>query len=312
MTDENSAAAAPQKKIGTPFKIGVGVVLAAFAVFLIWLNTFSLFVYDALIFVVAAAAVFEMAKALKLLGYSVIRLPVALLVSAVFFSALFIALFFGGDPVLMSAVFFLELLVSFAFGGIIYVVTPSITFKDFLATAFTLIYPFLFLCAALVLNHAGGGFLLLFAMIVALGTDAFAYFSGAIGNKIAKGNLKKLIPAVSPKKTVVGAVGGVVGCLILITVYFLLVDFGEGTVDLGYKMADVVNLNGGSPLLAYISMAFFGSVIAQFGDLFASRIKRECGIKDFGKLIPGHGGIIDRIDATMFSIAAVAFITLIF
>jgi phosphatidate cytidylyltransferase len=302
----------PQKKIGTPFKIGIGVALAVVAVFLIWLNTFSPFVYDALIFAVAAAAVFEMTKALKLLGYSVIRFPVAVLAAAVFFSTLFIALFFGGDPVLLAAVFFLELLVSFVLGGIVYVVTPEITIKDFLATAFTLVYPFFFLCAGFVLNHTGGGFLLLFAMIIALGTDAFAYFSGAIGNKIAKGGLKKLIPSVSPKKTVVGAAGGVVGCLVLISIYFLLVDFKGGAVDLGYRMAGVVNINGGNPFLAYILIAFFGSIISQFGDLFASRIKRECGIKDFGKLIPGHGGIIDRIDATMFSIAAVALITLIF
>jgi phosphatidate cytidylyltransferase len=310
MQTSNDSAAAPQKKIGTPFKIGIGGVLALVADFFIWLNTMSLFVYDALIFAVAVAAVFEMARALKLLGYSVARFPVAVLLSAVFFSTLFIALFFGGDPVLLSAVFFIELLASFVLGGIIYVVAAEITFKDFLATVFTLVYPFFFLCAGLVLNHTGGGFLLLFAMITALGTDAFAYFTGAIGNKITKGGLKKLIPAVSPKKTVAGAIGGVVGCLVLITVFFLLVE--GGAVDLGYIMANVVNLNGGSPFLAYILIAFFGSITAQFGDLFASRIKRECGIKDFGKLIPGHGGIVDRIDATMFTIAAVALITFLF
>ncbi|MDR2091148.1 MAG: phosphatidate cytidylyltransferase [Clostridiales bacterium] len=305
-----------EKKIGTPFKIGIGVVLAALAVFLIWLNTYSLFVYDALIFAVAAAAVFEMAKALKLLGYSVIKFPVAVLVSAVFFSTLFIAVFLEGNPILpilLSAVFFLELLVSFALGGMVYVVKPEITFKDFLATVFALVYPFFFLCAGLVLNHTGGGFLLLLTMIIALGTDAFAYFSGAIGNKIAKGSLKKLIPAVSPKKTVVGSVGGVAGGMVLTAVYFLLVDFSGGPkIDLGYTMSDVIDTGGGSPLLAYLLIAFFGSIVSQFGDLFASRIKRECGIKDFGKLIPGHGGIIDRIDATMFAIAAVSLITLIF
>ena len=111
--------------------------------------------------------------------------------------------------------------------------------------------------------------------------DVFAYFVGrAIGRH-------KLIPEVSPKKTVEGAIGGVV--------------FTTGAFALyGYI---VTLLDGPSP--NYITLLIFGlvlSIVAQFGDLIASLIKREHGIKDYGFIFPGHGGVLDRFD----SIIAVA------
>lgn len=108
--------------------------------------------------------------------------------------------------------------------------------------------------------------------IISFMTDIFAYFSGYLFGK------HKLIPNVSPKKTIEGAVGGVLGstcCCILFGNYFGL---------------DLINM-------AIIGSV--GSVIAQFGDLFASSIKRYVGIKDYGKLIPGHGGILDRFDSVI-------------
>lgn len=108
--------------------------------------------------------------------------------------------------------------------------------------------------------------------IVAFLTDTFAYFTGYLFGK------HKLIPKVSPKKTIEGSIGGVVGSTV-------------GCIVFGY----LFNLD----MTAMIIIGSIGSVIAQFGDLFASSIKRYVGIKDYGKLIPGHGGVLDRFDSVI-------------
>ena len=108
--------------------------------------------------------------------------------------------------------------------------------------------------------------------IVAFLTDTFAYFTGYLFGK------HKLIPKVSPKKTVEGSIGGIVGSTV-------------GCIIFGY----LFNLY----MTPMIIIGSIGSIIAQFGDLFASSIKRYVGIKDYGKLIPGHGGVLDRFDSVI-------------
>ena len=108
--------------------------------------------------------------------------------------------------------------------------------------------------------------------IISFMTDVFAYFTGYLFGK------RKLIPKVSPKKTVEGSIGGILGSVIacLVFGYFFKID-----------------------LAVIVFLGLFGSIVAQFGDLFASSIKRYVGIKDYGKLIPGHGGVLDRFDSVI-------------
>lgn len=109
--------------------------------------------------------------------------------------------------------------------------------------------------------------------------DIFAYFTGYLFGK------HKLIPEISPKKTVEGAVGGTVFAVLGVLLYAFIID----------KAADGVEVN-------YILAAVYGLVLAivgQFGDLIASLIKREYGVKDYGKLLPGHGGVLDRFDSML-------------
>ena len=106
----------------------------------------------------------------------------------------------------------------------------------------------------------------------------------------------KLIPAVSPNKTVEGAVGGVLGSVIGFMVYGFIM------VKMGYSVNFL--------LLGVLSVV--SALVAQFGDLAASAMKRSLEVKDFGNLIPGHGGMVDRVDSLMFVAPVVYyFITLL-
>ncbi|MBO5269768.1 MAG: CDP-archaeol synthase [Clostridia bacterium] len=112
-------------------------------------------------------------------------------------------------------------------------------------------------------------------------TDSAAYFCGRAFGK------HKLIPEVSPKKTVEGSVGGIIFCVIFFALYGLLVQFmiGKGEVSVNY--------------VALLVSSFFISVVSQIGDLAMSLLKRHYGIKDFGKIMPGHGGVLDRFDSIL-------------
>lgn len=123
-------------------------------------------------------------------------------------------------------------------------------------------------------------FYILMPIVAAFLSDAFALFAGMAFGK------HKLAPKLSPKKTVEGALGGIVGAMLSMVVYGLLAKplFGIETVRLG--------------VMAFYG--FVGSLISQLGDLSFSCIKREYGIKDFGNILPGHGGILDRFDSVIF------------
>ena len=136
------------------------------------------------------------------------------------------------------------------------------------------------LLAPVLLRHdAAFGFaviILLFAIVWT--TDVFGYFAGrAFGGP-------KLMPVVSPKKTWSGAIAGTAGATIV------------GTL--------VANLFGSFNTVAMLAVTFVLSILAQFGDLFESWVKRQFGAKDSSRLIPGHGGVMDRLDG--FWAAAVA------
>lgn len=131
-------------------------------------------------------------------------------------------------------------------------------------------------------NVEYGKYIYLLTFICAWTTDTFAYFTGRFLGK------HKLIPEVSPKKTVEGAVGGIVFCV-------------AATVIFGAVIVNFFNPTG-SIKANYLILAVSGvfiSVVSQLGDLIMSLIKRHYGIKDYGKIFPGHGGILDRFDSVI-------------
>ncbi|HIY04220.1 MAG TPA: phosphatidate cytidylyltransferase [Candidatus Anaerotignum merdipullorum] len=138
-----------------------------------------------------------------------------------------------------------------------------------------------------------GASLIWLVFIAAFGCDTGAYFVGITLGK------HKLIPSLSPKKTIEGSIGGIVTATILALLY-------------GLWMRHVLSIEDINLLLLCGLTGFLGSFLAQVGDLAASAMKRLTGLKDFGKLIPGHGGVLDRFDSVLLTAPAVYYIMLFF
>lgn len=120
------------------------------------------------------------------------------------------------------------------------------------------------------------------------GCDTCAYCAGMLFGK------HKMTPLLSPKKTVEGAIGGVCGSVLLTLLY-------------GVIMGRFVEIDSKAMVVMGV-IALFGSLISMVGDLAASAIKRNYDVKDYGKLIPGHGGILDRFDSVFFTAPIVYFL----
>lgn len=139
-----------------------------------------------------------------------------------------------------------------------------------------LVVPYMLSAMVRILNFEYGRFYILVALILAFTSDTGAYF---VGRKFGR---HKLAPVISPKKTVEGLAGGVLSCVAFMMLYCLV-------LQLCFKFT-----------MDYVSAAIygvFGSLGSVMGDLVFSAIKRQNGIKDYGKLLPGHGGILDRFDS---------------
>ncbi len=133
--------------------------------------------------------------------------------------------------------------------------------------------------AAVFSNPDGNGlFYLIIVVIAAWGCDTGAYFSGYFFGK------HKMAPEISPKKTVEGAIGGIIIDVLLMLAACLIFNKVTG------ESANLVTILCATPFLALAGM---------MGDLIFSYIKRDCGIKDYGKLMPGHGGVLDRFDSVI-------------
>lgn len=164
-------------------------------------------------------------------------------------------------------------------------------FDSISSSIFTIYYPqmfYVFFYMIVFVKNANGVWdqeLARLMLLVAVGcagfTDATAYFVGTFCGK------KKLCPDISPKKTVEGSLGGLVGGIVGVQLIAILFD------------------NGRVHLIEYFVFAFLLSALAQIGDLAASLIKRKLGVKDYGHLIPGHGGVMDRLDSILFILPVV-------
>lgn len=167
------------------------------------------------------------------------------------------------------------------------------TLVDVCLSFFSMLYiPFLlsFVLLTLYLENVGRSAIWLIILGACL-TDAFAYF---VGMRIGK---HKLCPNISPNKTIEGSIGGIVGNIITFLIY-------------AWYLNKYVGFG-----IEYWQMAIFAVVVAIFaevGDLVASSIKRFVKTKDFGSILPGHGGVLDRIDSVLFVAPVVYYCLLLF
>jgi phosphatidate cytidylyltransferase len=139
--------------------------------------------------------------------------------------------------------------------------------------------------------------LLFYIIVVASFTDMFAYFFGvALGTKIIK---KRPAPVISPKKSFEGCIAGAIfGSVfgVLVFIFYNELFYNGGTLFKEVCLFD----NKAIEIVVIIIVTIFASLMGQFGDLVASKLKRDNGIKDYGKIFPGHGGVMDRFDSSLF------------
>ena len=180
------------------------------------------------------------------------------------------------------------LLVSLILFGVLMTKKDSIKELNLMLTSVVSITVVLLSKAIPILRELNNGFYyLIFAMTSCFVTDVAALLCGRAFGK------RKLCPKISPKKTVEGAIGGVLCTVIIAVVAAILL---QKYASMSFNM------------IILIVWAVLISIVGQFGDLCMSVVKRIAGVKDFGKLMPGHGGILDRFDSHIFAIAfALAF-----
>ncbi len=269
-------------------RIITAVVLIAILLPLLFLSWQCAYIIPALVALMALAAVYELLKCLRSqvdeTGAAataredfVVSVPAYLIAVGLPLATAFV------DTIhtfllLAAAVFTLYLLYLFA----VAVLRQGRMHFAEVAEVFTgVLYITLSFASLSLLRHKTpeGGYLYLLVFFGAWVTDTFAYFTGRFFGK------HKLNPVISPKKTVEGSVGGIVFCILSFAAFGLVMQFGKWHFTVHY------------PLLLLTGLLC--SVVSQVGDLITSLIKREHGVKDYGKIFPGHGGVLDRFDSVL-------------
>ena len=186
-------------------------------------------------------------------------------------------LFLGVNHTFLMAWVILSMMVSMIYGWKITERKPY----DAVATLTALVYIVLFSYHIVIIDNTLYPKMTWLVVIAAFGSDIMAYFTGYFLGK------HKMAPNLSPKKTIEGAVGGVVGSAVLCGIF-------------GYFFYPTM-------MVHCMIIGVLGGMVAEAGDLTASMFKRGMGIKDYGHLIPGHGGIMDRFDSVIFVAPAVCY-----
>lgn len=249
-----------------------GAVLVLFCAAIIVFNTSFPLALNIAVALISVAAVYEIVKALGLEKKWFLCLPSLAAAAAVPFCE--------GDLQLLVYSLFTALVFS---AMVLY--HHETTFKEVgVLYSMVVLVPSALQCLVALrdLNTAHGMYYVLVAVFAAWVADAGAYFAGTFFGK------HKLCPEISPKKTVEGALGG-----LIVNVAFMLLS--------GLALAQTLPESGQVHYLPLFLIGFFGSPVSILGDLSFSLIKRSCHIKDFGQVIPGHGGILDRFDSVVFT-----------
>ena len=255
--------------------------------------------FDVLLYAFALIGSFEMLRAMKdkitktekwiVLGFAVVCIPVCSIFE-----------FYFQTGLQMTAV--LSFALTVALLTLLVFKHEETTMENLSVALLSAIYPSVLLCVLVLVNHApvlpaltsvafGSDLLILFVLVLSPISDSLAYVFGML---LRKKFPKKMAPTISPNKTVVGGIGGLVGGVLGAAALYFIYNAIAGSFE-----------NMGLWLCVYLAIGLLAAVATAFGDLVESCIKRKVGVKDMGKIMPGHGGVLDRIDGTMFAAVAV-------
>jgi phosphatidate cytidylyltransferase len=177
----------------------------------------------------------------------------------------------------MFSAFIIALLIFLVFESLkTNIIDCVITFFGFFYITFLLSFIFL------VRKQTYGNFFVWLIFISGWGCDTFAYFIGKIFGR------NKLVPNLSPKKTIEGALGGIIGSVVVSYFY-------------SFFFANAFGINYSKINFLCVIICFVGAIFSELGDLSASAIKRYKHLKDYGNILPGHGGFLDRFDSILFT-----------
>lgn len=284
---------------------GLLIMVVYVAIVVLTLYVHPIF-FDIFVFLLAACGAYEVAKALKnVTSPAIIVLDMIGIVLG--FAAFWFAQYYFGQYSVGLAAYFVSLFVMIIVTVIVTAASKTYVKGNAISTIFVMLYPCAVLMLSMGLNYfisgkidigitgsqpqRNAGIALLF--VIPTFTDMLAY---AVGSRL-KG--KKLCPSISPNKTISGAIGGLFGGMLasgfIMLLMFLAEHFGINLFGLS-KITD----SWTTTIINMLVIGLVGSVFDQGGDLIASYIKRKTNIKDFSNLLPGHGGIIDRVDGFMF------------
>ena len=252
-----------------------GVVLVAIALVTIGLGNWVLFATLLLVSLIGARELYQAMKVSKK-GFSLLELG----------GYAGIILYYLGMVFLEEKFHLAAILAGLVILMFIYVFRyPEYHAHQVMAAFFGIVYVGVMLsCVYQARMLPGGHFHVWLIFLCSWGCDTCAYCAGMLFGK------HKMAPVLSPKKSVEGAVGGVAGA-VLLGVIFAAVTKG--------------------PAAEYAGICGAGALISMVGDLAASAVKRNMGIKDYGKLIPGHGGILDRFDSVIFTAPVIYYLALV-
>lgn len=283
--------------------IGYVAVLLGFYLLKIFVHDFF---FDALIYFFALVGTFEMLRAMKEHTTKAERGIVAIF-AIVTVPACAITEDYVQFGLHVTCICFFALAVALL--SLLVLRHDETTLENLGISLLSAVYPSLLLCLLVLTNHIdpalmrvsskrlaeicfNSDLLILMIFVVSPISDTMAFLFGKFLGKFFPA---KMAPTISPNKTIVGAIGGLIGGAV-----------GAGILYFVYQWLFVgawIDMQVWLPV--YLAIGFFSSLANEFGDLVESCIKRKVGLKDMGKIMPGHGGILDRIDGTLFACGAV-------
>ncbi len=243
--------------------------------------------FDALLIAVTAFATYEMIAAVRKSGYNVTIIPICIAVAAMypmitFFGYLGLVVTLGVSVILAFCFFIFD---------------QRVTLKEMLMSAFVILYPVAPLGVAMTMTSLYGMIPLLVAAAAAMLSDAIAYYAGsAIGGK-------KIFPKISPNKTYAGSIIGLIGGAGGAMIVYALFEVAPLPINAVIRFSTLLPE---TYILFYCLVGTAIAVVSEIGDLFASRIKRELGIKDFSHALGSHGGLLDRLDSIIYAVLFMA------